>query len=92
MIPPWATKVKNVEIWFKSRKAKFSDEVEKTQSAKTIIKSSRRHAHGIFESNGRQEIYYGHFGNFFDDLKTPAVIKLDSCDIKPAIFKYSPEN
>ena len=28
--PPWDTKVKNVELGFKNRKVKFSDEVEKT--------------------------------------------------------------
>ena len=31
------TKVKNVEMGLKNRKAKFSDEVEKNQSAKTNI-------------------------------------------------------
>ena len=35
--PPWATKVKNVELGFKNRQVKFSDAVEKTQSSKKIL-------------------------------------------------------
>ena len=31
---PWATKVKSVKIGYKNRKITFSDEVEKTESAK----------------------------------------------------------
>ena len=31
---PWSTKGENVEIGLKNRKVKFTDEVEKTQSAK----------------------------------------------------------
>ena len=30
----WSTKANNVELGFKNRKVKFSDEVEKTQCAK----------------------------------------------------------
>ena len=42
------------------------------------------------ESNGIQDIDDGHPDKHFKNLKTPAVIKLDGCDIKPVSFKYSP--
>ena len=46
-----------------------------------------------FASNGRQDIYDVHLDEIFNDPKTPAVIMLDSCDIKPLNFlKYSPQN
>ena len=41
---------------------------------------------GFFVSNRQQEIYGGHLDDIFDDPKTPAVITLDRCDIKPVSF------
>ena len=46
----------------------------------------------FFASNGQQEINSGHLEEVFEDTKTPAIITLNTCDIKPVSFKYSPEN
>ena len=40
----------------------------------------------FFASNEKQEINDVHSDKFFDYLKTPSVITLDSCDIKPVSF------
>ena len=40
----------------------------------------------FFAYNGQQEIYEAHQDNIFNDLKTPAVITFDNCDIKPVSF------
>ena len=45
-----------------------------------------------FTTNGQQDIDYGHSDGIFNDPKTPAVITLDICDIKPVSFIYFPEN
>ena len=37
----------------------------------------------FFASNGQQNIDDGHSDKIIDDLKNPAVITFDSCDIKP---------
>ena len=61
------------------KKVKFSDEVEKTQSA---YKQKLNPPDGIptdfFACNGRQEIDDGHLDEIFNDPKIPAVVTLDS--------------
>ena len=47
----------------------------------------------FFASNGCKGIDDGNLDTNSDDLKIPAVITLDNCDIKPvSCFIYSPEN
>ena len=41
----------------------------------------------FFLSKGQQDINEGHSYGIFDDSETPAVITLNSCDIKPMSFK-----
>ena len=41
------------------------------------------YTHRLFASNGRQEVDDGHSDEISDDLRTPAVIELDRCDMKP---------
>ena len=48
---------------------------------------------GLFASNGQHEIDEAQLDEILDDPKTPAVVTLDSCDIKPVSFLgYSSEN
>ena len=62
---------------------KFSDEVEKTQSAKiNKLNPSDGTPTDFFASNVPQEVDDGHLDEIYDDPKTPVVIRLDSCDIK----------
>ena len=72
----------NVELGFKNRKVKLSNEVENTQSAK---KQKVNPLDGIstdfFASYGRQEVDDDHLDEMSNGPKTPAVITLDSCDI-----------
>ena len=51
--------VKKVELWFKNRKVKFSDEDEKTQSAKKINPSDGMPT-DFFAPNRKQDINGGH--------------------------------
>ena len=78
-------------IRIKKRQEKFDDEFEETQSA-----SKKDRTDGLYTdystSNGQQETDDGPSDEIFNDPKTPAVITLDSCDIKPTSFKYLPEN
>ena len=69
-----------VEIGLKNRRVKFSDEVEKTQSAENFFNPPDGMPTDFFASNGQKEIDDGHSDKYFDDPKTPAVITLDSCD------------
>ena len=41
----------------------------------------------FFTSNGQQEINENYLDDIFDELETPAVIKLYSFNIKPVSFK-----
>ena len=45
-----------------------------------------------FASNGQQDIDDGHSDGIFVDPESPAVITINSSDIKPLSFKYLPEN
>ena len=77
----------NVELGFKNRKVKFSDEVENTQSAtKQKLNPSDGIPKDFFASNGRQEVDDIHSDQMSDDPKNLAVITLYSCDIKPVIL------
>ena len=49
---PWATKVKIVELGFKNRQIKFSDEVEKSQSAFKKLNPPDGMSTDFFASNG----------------------------------------
>ena len=86
----------NVELGFKNRKVKFSDEVENTQSAtKQKLNPSDGIPKDFFASNGRQEVDDGHSDEMSDSPRTPTVITIDSCDIKPVsllkIFARKPK-
>ena len=71
----------------KNRKVKLSDEVENTQyDKKQKLNPSGGMPTDFFASNGWQEINDGHSDKISNDLRTPVVIPLDSCDIKPVSF------
>ena len=86
-ITPKQKKVRNAELGFKNRQVKFSDEVENNQST---LEEEKKSLDGMptefFVSNGRQEIDDSNLDEKFDDPKTPTVVTLDRCDIKPVSF------
>ena len=52
--------------------------LKRLNQLKTKVKSTE-----YFASNGLQEVDEAHLDQISDGLKTPAVLTLDSCDIKP---------
>ena len=84
IITPVAAKVNKHELGFKNNKVKFSNEVEQTQYDKRQTSNLLDFISTyFFASNRRQEVDDSHPDKISRDPKTPSVIKLDSCDIKP---------
>ena len=91
--PPWVTKVNNVKLGFKNKKVKLAMRLKILNlfffNPLDCIPT------GCFASNGRQEVDCSHLDEMSNNPKTPAVIRLDSCDIKPfsllKIFAIKPK-